>query len=211
VQTIHAELENGGTLLSQGASSHPGGWTSQPWFALALRVLGITLLMTGLAAIGAVSILSGVQHGEVLNESAATRADVAAAWLAVSREMDHPADRRGGADAPPLPSSSAVPPSEQSPAASAGVTKDGKVVLNLATAEELTQLPGVGVKRAAAIVELRERLGRFKRSSDLLRVRGIGPKSLQKMKPYFVLDAPDATSDDKKRPRREKRLDQASD
>jgi competence protein ComEA len=64
-----------------------------------------------------------------------------------------------------------------------------KVVLNLATVDQLTALPGVGHKRARAILELRARLNGFKRVTDLLRIRGIGPRSLKRMKPCLVLDA----------------------
>jgi len=71
-----------------------------------------------------------------------------------------------------------------------GVTSDGRVVLNVASASELRTLPGVGPARAAAIVALRERLGRYRRVEELLRVRGIGPRSLQKLRPLVVLNAP---------------------
>ncbi len=71
-----------------------------------------------------------------------------------------------------------------------GITVDGKVVLNVASAEELTRLPGVGFKRATRIVQLRSRLKRFRHISDLLRIRGIGPKSLAKMKPHLILEPP---------------------
>ena len=74
--------------------------------------------------------------------------------------------------------------------AQTGLTTDGKVILNLASAEEFRKLPGIGKKRALAIVKLRERLKRFRRASDLLRVRGIGPKSFKKMLPHLVLDRP---------------------
>ena len=76
------------------------------------------------------------------------------------------------------------------PRSSRGVTPDGRVILNVASAEELTRLPGVGRKRARAILALRERLKRFRRISDLLRVRGIGVRSLRRMKPHLVLDPP---------------------
>jgi len=72
-----------------------------------------------------------------------------------------------------------------------GVTKDGKVILNVADVGELTRLPGVGRKRAEAIVRLRERLGRLRKATDLLRVKGIGVKTLKKMLPYLVLDPPE--------------------
>ena len=62
--------------------------------------------------------------------------------------------------------------------ASPGVLPDGRIILNTATAEELTRLKGVGSKRASAIVALRTRLGGFKRISSLLRIRGIGVRTL---------------------------------
>jgi competence protein ComEA len=52
------------------------------------------------------------------------------------------------------------------------------------------RLPGIGRRRAEAIVELRKRLKRFRTANDLLRVRGIGPKSLKRMLPQLVVDAP---------------------
>ena len=64
------------------------------------------------------------------------------------------------------------------------------MVLNRAGVDALRRIPGVGPKRAQAIVELRKKLGgRFKRLGDLLRVKGIGPRSLKKMETYVVLDA----------------------
>jgi competence protein ComEA len=63
--------------------------------------------------------------------------------------------------------------------------------LNRAGVDELRRIPGVGPKRARLIVELRQKLGgRFKRLGDLLRVKGIGVKSLKKMEAHVVLDAP---------------------
>jgi competence protein ComEA len=62
------------------------------------------------------------------------------------------------------------------------------VVLNRADAAELRRLPGVGAKRAEAIVLLRQRLGRFRRPNELLRVKGIGPRTLERMLPHLVLD-----------------------
>ena len=78
--------------------------------------------------------------------------------------------------------------------ASVGMTDDGKVILNLATVEDLRHLPGVGPKRADAILALRARLGRFKQVNDLLRVKGIGVRGLKKLMPHIVLDAPKAAA-----------------
>jgi competence protein ComEA len=62
--------------------------------------------------------------------------------------------------------------------------------LNHATADELMKLPRVGAKRAQAILELRQKLGKFRQATDLLRVRGIGRKTLKQMLPLLVVDAP---------------------
>jgi competence protein ComEA len=75
-------------------------------------------------------------------------------------------------------------------APSGAITADGKVILNLASVAELRKLPGVGPRRAAQIVELREKLRGFRKLSDLLRVKGIGPKGLHRMLPLLVLNAP---------------------
>lgn len=56
-----------------------------------------------------------------------------------------------------------------------------RVSLNTATAEELAQLPGIGPVRAQAIVDDRRRNGRYRKLSDLVRVRGIGPTTLERL------------------------------
>lgn len=61
------------------------------------------------------------------------------------------------------------------------------VDLNSADARQLQRLPGVGAKRARAIIELRERLGGFRGAADLLRIRGIGRRTLERMAPYLVV------------------------
>lgn len=76
--------------------------------------------------------------------------------------------------------------------ATPGKTADGKVVLNAAEVSDLVKLPGVGPKRAQSILDLRARLGRFRKVTDLLRVKGIGVKGLKKIEPFVVLDAPPA-------------------
>ena len=57
--------------------------------------------------------------------------------------------------------------------------------LNRATARELVQLPGVGEVIAKRIIDFREEHGPFKRVEDLTKVKGIGEKSLEKIRPYI--------------------------
>jgi competence protein ComEA len=144
--------------------------------------------MLGLAAIGAWSTLAGAG---VPVSAAASRpsADAHGAWLAPERTDTRSAALPSG-QPNSGPTSPASPAASTNAAASPGVTADGKVILNTATLEDFVKLPRVGPKRAQAIVELRKRLGKFRRPTDLLRVRGIGRKTLTLMLPKIVVDAP---------------------
>lgn len=57
--------------------------------------------------------------------------------------------------------------------------------LNTASFEELTLLPGIGETLARRIVEHREAHGPFTSSNELTKVRGIGPKKLEAIQPFF--------------------------
>jgi len=55
------------------------------------------------------------------------------------------------------------------------------VDINTATAKEITALPGIGPAKAQAIVDYRAKNGPFKTKKDLTKVKGIGPKMLEKL------------------------------
>ena len=55
--------------------------------------------------------------------------------------------------------------------------------LNRASAGELELLPGIGARRAAAIVQERERRGSFDEIADLEAVHGIGPRTVRDLAP----------------------------
>lgn len=60
-------------------------------------------------------------------------------------------------------------------AAQPGMTADGLLDLNLATAEQLQQLPGIGPVTAERITSYRDSIGGFSDIAQLLEVPGIGP------------------------------------
>jgi competence protein ComEA len=61
-----------------------------------------------------------------------------------------------------------------------------RVDLNQASVDALCSLPGIGRKKAEAILALREKRP-FTRVTQLLQVKGIGPKTLHKLKPRIVI------------------------
>jgi competence protein ComEA len=65
---------------------------------------------------------------------------------------------------------------------------DDPVLLNTATEADLRRLPGIGPKRAEAILALRARLGRFHAVEDLLKVKGLGRATLKRLRPFLRVD-----------------------
>jgi comEA protein len=66
------------------------------------------------------------------------------------------------------------------------------VNLNSATSEELQQVPGIGPATAERILQMRKSYGAFKSVDDLLAIRGLGTKRLEKMRKYLTVGKPAA-------------------
>ncbi|HET9234523.1 MAG TPA: helix-hairpin-helix domain-containing protein, partial [Candidatus Eisenbacteria bacterium] len=93
------------------------------------------------------------------------------------RVMPHPVDADSIA-APVLASSSDTPPD----------TTRG-IDPNTANLTALMELPGVGPVLARRILEDRSAHGSYRRPEDLLRVPGIGPAKLAKLRPRLLISA----------------------
>ncbi|MBI2417069.1 MAG: helix-hairpin-helix domain-containing protein [Ignavibacteriales bacterium] len=63
-----------------------------------------------------------------------------------------------------------------------------KIKINSAAEEKLCLIPGIGIKTADEILIARQRGVVFKKSSDLLEVKGIGKKKLAKLMPFISFD-----------------------
>ena len=96
------------------------------------------------------------------------------------------------ADVPPSPNPAPTPSPPVAPARppASRVNKiqpgEPPINVNTASAEELQRLPAVGPVMAQAIIAART-ASPFESVSDLDRVKGIGPKTLDKLRPFVVV------------------------
>ncbi|QSR48894.1 ComEA family DNA-binding protein [Aeromonas veronii] len=65
--------------------------------------------------------------------------------------------------------------------------ESGKVDINTATLAELTSLKGIGDKKAQAIVDYREKQGKFTSVDQLADVNGIGPATLEANRDMIIV------------------------
>jgi competence protein ComEA len=81
----------------------------------------------------------------------------------------------------------AAPAAKPAATQSASSAPTAPVNINSANVDELVRLPGIGPARAKAIVEMRGKLGGFKKLEDLMRVKGIGRATFRKLEPMMKL------------------------
>jgi len=86
-----------------------------------------------------------------------------------------------GAQAPDSKSASRSSRSAAKPALTSPIN------INTASAGELDNLPGIGAKTAARIVEYRQKNGPFKKIEELMNVRGVGEKNFLKLKEHITV------------------------
>jgi competence protein ComEA len=144
---------------------------ASPWTSIFVRIVSVTAALAVLAWIGRVASANA-------NAPVVIAADAAAPILSTPPSPPTP---------PPAPT--APPPVS---AARGRATPDDPVFVNQADEAELRRLPGVGTKRAEAILTLRARVGRFHRVEDLMRVKGIGRTAIKKWRPLVRFDSPPA-------------------
>jgi competence protein ComEA len=65
-----------------------------------------------------------------------------------------------------------------------------KLDINRATVQELQALPGIGEVLAQRVVEYRGVHGPFKTIEGLIKVKGIGPKRMEQLRPFLVAGVP---------------------
>lgn len=162
------------------------------WTPLAVKVLGGMVGFLALAFLGsgaAADLLPGRAGTYLGPPTIASSSPSSSAAPAPVQQIPLAASSASG-QTPSVDAGAPEANAAATPATSA-VTADGKVILNLATEDDLRKLPGIGPKKAEAIIALRTKLKKFTRPEDLLRVKGIGRKKLAKLRPRLLIDPPD--------------------
>lgn len=159
------------------------------WAPVLGRAVGIAAGMILLAVIGAGWLDTSLDLGPPRAEAASVRHR--AILSSPSAAPHHDAHLPAGATPSAVAPAGAAPAAASARTARTAAPAVGPVILNLASEQDLERLPGVGPAKAKAIVALRAKLGgKFKRFEDLLRVRGIKRRSLERIKEHAVLDPP---------------------
>lgn len=84
-----------------------------------------------------------------------------------------------------------MPAEEMPPAAGRAPLPTALIDPNTSPADSLCLLPGIGPALAERIIAAREGGLRFARARDLQAVRGIGPRTIERLEPYLVFSLQD--------------------
>ena len=63
-----------------------------------------------------------------------------------------------------------------------------RLLLNRETVQDLAAIPGLSRRLAQRIVAHRKQHGPFRSLEELVRIKGIGPKTVQRLKPYLLIE-----------------------
>jgi competence protein ComEA len=78
----------------------------------------------------------------------------------------------------------------------------GVVNINTADASQLSLLPRVGEKAAQRVLEYRKANGNFKKTTDLMQVKGFGQKTFDLVAPYIAVEGKTTLTEKIRTPRK---------
>jgi competence protein ComEA len=82
----------------------------------------------------------------------------------------------------------AAPVKAAAPAAPRAASSEARPIdLNTADSTALESVPGIGKSLSQRILAFRDKNGPFQSVDDLLKVQGVGEKSIQKLRPYLTV------------------------
>ena len=148
-------------------------WTTSIAKYIAVGVLGaVSTIGIGWSILGRQTRPVLLASGESNPPAAAPAVEPGAAFTNAQQPVPrtNPTDTKVSATAPPALAS--------------------PINLNTATAKELESLPGIGPALAARIIEDREKNGHYRSFEQLDRVKGIGVKTLDRLRPLVTVTGP---------------------
>jgi comEA protein len=88
-----------------------------------------------------------------------------------------------------LPTTKTLPTTQNQivPSSTQEISKSGLININTASLEELDKISGIGPTYAQSIINYRNINGPFKKIEDIVNVKGIGPKTFEKMKSEITI------------------------
>ncbi len=159
------------------------------WAPIAGKIAGYGVGFLLLALVGSgrfASWLTPASKGLISIPAASAATLPIASIGSAAASAEAPAKVESGSDAGVETADAGASATED--AGAPGIDAAGKVLLNSASEDQIRRLPGVGPKKAKAIIELRTRMKRFQRVEDLLRVKGMGKRSLARLRPLVKID-----------------------
>ena len=78
----------------------------------------------------------------------------------------------------------------------------GVVNINTADASQIALLPRVGAKAAQRVVDYRTEHGPFKKTTDLMQVKGFGDKTFERLSAYIAVDGKTTLTEKVRSPRK---------
>jgi competence protein ComEA len=135
-----------------------------------------------------VVVVAGSVLSELRSTGATPRQDVRAAYTDADSIFAQRANRDVLRQSPQRESveSRSAGQAESAEAATAGHMP--RIALNLATAQQLTALPGIGPATAEKIVTYRREHGPFRAPEDIMKVNGIGQKKYERIRQFITVE-----------------------
>ncbi|WP_186333747.1 helix-hairpin-helix domain-containing protein [Paenibacillus xylanexedens] len=203
--TIAAAVVGSILILWSGKSEQPpSGWeplqlgTEKPTIEQELPAVLSATSVQGNTGASSGSDASGMQIGndakaDKSKELASASVEGDSGVQTTSQANDNPPDTSNSIE--PVAQGTNLDPSvtsETGSSSNSSVVREesgdnSKIDVNTAPVSKLTELPGIGEKKAQAIVDYRNAHGPFAKVSDLTKVKGIGMKMLEKMAPYVQI------------------------
>ncbi|NNF11983.1 MAG: helix-hairpin-helix domain-containing protein [Gemmatimonadetes bacterium] len=105
-------------------------------------------------------------------------------WSAAVGRSDPAASMAGGSNALPAHQAATAAALSEAEERARPLTEGERIDPNAADEAQLDRLPGIGPATAQAIITARDSGIVFRQADDLLRVRGIGPSTLERIRPW---------------------------